>query len=334
MENQPLTPYSNRGFNAQFLSIVPYSNPLLLDGVIASIDSLRIKFTYPKCYTDLATHERHDTLVFLLDRLTDNSRWLLGQYDVKVAESRFKIGNYAYSVNFELRNDVSFTVLVGRYATPESATGYAYDKVNRYVYDAVIDFNPNKVSGTVLRDTIGILSAYAITSSVQRFDLALDFPIARDDLQLVQRPGSGYQCFIDAKGVKTEYTGKRQQHNAIKLYDKAADLGLAGFPCTRCELTLVPGKYESIKDVFPKILRTTPVELSIGFSDLPYPVQSVILHPDLYSILKATTSPNTFRKYDRQIREYGQTYLELPDDQARQIDSYVQKYLTTIKTTY
>ena len=44
MENQPLTPYSNRGFNAQFLSIVPYSNPLLLDGVIASIDSLRIKF--------------------------------------------------------------------------------------------------------------------------------------------------------------------------------------------------------------------------------------------------------------------------------------------------
>lgn len=166
MENQPLTPYSNRGFNAQFLSIAPYSNPLLLDGVIASVDSLRIKFTYPKCYTDLAMHERHDTLVFLLDRLTDNSRWLLGQYDVKVAESRFKIGNYAYSVNFELRNDVSFTVLVGRYATPESATGYAYDKVNRYVYDAVIDFNPNKVSGTVLRDTIGILSAYAITSSV------------------------------------------------------------------------------------------------------------------------------------------------------------------------
>ena len=94
-------------------------------------DKQGIKFTYPKCYTDLAMHERHDTLVFLLDRLTDNSRWLLGQYDVKVAESRFKIGNYAYSVNFELRNDVSFTVLVGRYATPESATGYAYDTDSR-----------------------------------------------------------------------------------------------------------------------------------------------------------------------------------------------------------
>ena len=76
------------------------------------------------------------------------------------------------------------------------------------------------------------------------------------------------------------------------------------------------------------------MELSIGFSNLPYLVQSVILHPDLYDFLKASTSPNTFRKYDRQIREYGQTYLELPDDQARQIDSYVQKYLNTIKATY
>ena len=76
------------------------------------------------------------------------------------------------------------------------------------------------------------------------------------------------------------------------------------------------------------------MELSIDFSNLPYPVQSVILHPDLYDFLKASTSPITFRKYDRQIREYGQTYLELPDDQARQIDSYVQKYLNTIKATY
>ena len=69
MENQPLTPYSNRGFNAQFLSIAPYSNPLLLDGVIASFDSLRVKFTYPKCYTDLVTNERHDTLLSCLTSL-------------------------------------------------------------------------------------------------------------------------------------------------------------------------------------------------------------------------------------------------------------------------
>ena len=218
MENLPLTPYSNRGFNAQFLSIAPYSNPLLLDGVIASFDSLRVKFTYPKCYTDLVTNERHDTLLFLLDQLDDTSRWQLRHYDVNVTRSGFKIGKYAYTFTFELSPGVSFSVLVGRYSTPDAATGYAYDKVNRYVYDAVIDFNPNKVSGTVLHEAIGLLSAYALTTTVQRFDFALDFPIDRDDLKLVQRPGSVYKCLVDPKGVKTEYTGERHSHNAIKLY--------------------------------------------------------------------------------------------------------------------
>lgn len=334
MKNQPKTPISNRGFDAQFLSIAPYSNPLFLDGVIASIDSLRVKFTYRQTYNDLVTNERHDTLVYILDQLTDTSRWLLGEYDVKVKESKFRIGNYAYTAHFELKDGNSFAVLIGRYVAPKDAVGYAYNKVSGYVYDAVIDFNPNKVPERVWRDTLGILSAYALSSAVQRFDLALDFPLARNDLQLVQRPGSGYQCFIDTKGVKTEYTGKRQQHSAIKLYDKAADLGLPEVACSRCELTLVPGKYESVKDVFPKITSMAPVELSMGFSELPFQVQAVILHPDLYDILKATSSPNTFRKYDKQIRAYGQTYLELPDDHAQQIDSYVQQYLSTIKPIY
>lgn len=334
MENQPLTPYSNRGFNAQFLSIAPYSNPLLLDGVIASFDSLRVKFTYPKCYTDLVTNERHDTLFFLLDQLDDTSRWLLRHYDVNVTRSGFKIGKYAYTFTFELSPGVSFSVLVGRYSTPDAATGYAYDKVNRYVYDAVIDFNPNKVSGTVLHETIGLLSAYALTTTVQRFDFALDFPIDRDDLKLVQRPGSVYKCLVDPKGVKTEYTGERHSHNAIKLYDKAADLGLPELSVTRCELTLVPEKFKSIKEVFPKILSLAPVGLSMDFSELPFQVQAVIVHPDLYDLLKASCSPNTFRKYDKQVKEYGQTYLEFPDDYARQIDDYIRKYLANLKAMY
>lgn len=334
MKQTAKTPNSNRGFDAQFLSIAPYANPLFLDGVIASIDALRIKFTYRQSFTDFATHRRFDTLVYLLEQLNDTSRWLLGRYDVKTSHSRFKIGNYAYTVRFELENGNAFAVLVGRYSTPDQAVGCAYNKSESYVYDAVIDFNPNKIPEKVWRDVIGILSSYALTASVQRFDLALDFPIARNDLQLIQRPGSGYQCFIDSNGVKTEYTGKRQQHSAIKLYDKAADLDLPEVPCTRCELTLDPGKYKSVKDVFPKITSMAPVELSMGFSELPFQVQAVILHPDLYSVLKATTSPNTFRKYDKQIKAYGQTYLDLPDDQTKQIDNYIHQYLTSVISTY
>lgn len=333
MKNQTKTPISNRGFDAQFLSIAPYTNPLHLDGLIASVDSLRVKFTYRQNYTDLVTNERHDVFTWLLYRLTDTSDWLCGQYDVNVRESRFKIGNYAYTVHFELK-DSSFAVMVGRYTTAEQAVGHAYNKTGRYVYEAVMDFNPNKVSADVWRNVVAILSTYALTTSVQRFDLALDFPIARNDLQLIQRPGSDYSRFVGKTGALTEYTGERQHHAAIKLYDKAADLGIPDVSCTRCELTLVPGRYESVKDVFPKILSMAPVELSIDFAALPFEVQAVILHPDLYDILKATRSPNTFRKYDKQIREYGQTYLELTDDQADQIDTYVQQYLTTIKPIY
>ena len=72
----------------------------------------------------------------------------------------------------------------------------------------------------------------------------------------------------------------------------------------------------------------------MDFSELPFQVQAVIVHPDLYDLLKASCSPNTFRKYDKQVKEYGQTYLELPDDYARQIDDYIRKYLANLKAMY
>ena len=329
MKNQPKTPISNRGFDAQFLSIAPYANPLHLDGLIASVDSLRVKFTYRPFFTDPITDDREDTFSWLLFQLNNTGDWIRGQYDVHTKESRFKIGNYAYTVHFDLK-DSSFAVLIGRYTTPNNAVGQPFCKTGRYVYEAVMDFNPNKIPAEVWHSIIGILSTYSLSCTIQRFDLALDFPIARSDLQLVQRPGSLYHRLVDRQGVVTEYTGERQHHAAIKLYDKAADLGLPELSYTRCELTLVPGRSESIQDVFPKILSMAPVDLSMDFSALPFQVQAVIIHPDLYDILKATTSPNTFRKYDKLIREYGQTYLELTDDQVQQIDNYISQYLTSV----
>lgn len=328
MKNQPKTPNSNRGFNAQFLCIAPFDTPLVLDRAIASIDAVRIKYTYRKTYTDLATNERHDTLAYLLYQLTDTSRWMAGEYDVKVSQSKFRIGNYAYTVRFEAKNGASFAVLMGRYDIPDNAVGYAYDKVNCYIYDAVIDFNPNKVPREVYTPVISTLSSCSLTSTIQRYDLALDLPSPRSDLQLIQRPGSGYQCFIDPKGTKTEYTGKRQQHNAIKLYDKGADLGHPELNVTRCEITIDPKKFKTVKELFPDIKTNAPVELSMDFSALPFQVQAVILHPDLYELLKTSVHPNTWRKYKTMIQDYGQTYYTLTDDHFQEIDRYVRQRLT------
>ena len=271
--NGPKTPISNRGFNAQFLCVAPLAEPLILDRVITSIDAVRIKYTYPKTICNPETFERYDTLDYLLTRLTSIPLWMTGKFDMTTFESRFKLGNYAYTVNYTCPDGTSFAVLVGRYNTADKSTGYAFDSARGVTYDVVMDFNPNKVPADAWQTITGILAPLALSTSVVRFDLAMDFPMARSDLQLVQRPGSGYQCFVDPSGVKTEYTGKRSQHGAIKLYDKAADLGHPDLNVTRCEITIDPKKFKGTKALFPTIKALTPVELSFDFSALPFPVQ-------------------------------------------------------------
>lgn len=332
MKSTSKTPYSNRGFNAQFLSIAPLSQPFVTDRVVASVDALRVKYTYRASFTDLGSNQRHDTLTYLLEQLTNIQNWLCGHYDVHVTESKFRLGNYAYTVRFEAENGSSFAVLLGRYATPEGAVGFGYNKVYSYVYDAVIDFNPNKVPADVYTPVMALLASWALSVSVQRFDLALDLPAARSDLELVQRPGSGYKCFIDKKGAKTECTGERQHHSAIKLYDKAAELGYPDLDVTRCEITIDPKQLKSVKALFPDIKTLAPVDLSLAFSELPFQVQAVILHPDLYEILKASTSSNTWRKYKAMIQEYGQTLYTLPDDLFKEIDDYVKQRIKALQS--
>lgn len=331
MKNQPKTPISNRGFNAQFLCIAPLHNPLILDRVITSIDSIRIKYTYPKTISNPETFERFDTLDYLMEELTSIPLWMTGKIDLKTYESRFKMGNYMYTVNYACPGDSSFSVLVGRFNTSEKSVGQAFDPARRVTYDVVMDFNPNKVPGDAWQTIAGILAPLSLTTSVVRFDLAMDFAMARNDLSLIQRPGSGYQCFIDNDGVKTEYTGKRSQHGAIKLYDKGADLDHPELNISRCEITIDPKRFKTVKDMFPEIRTFSPVELSMDFSSLPFPVQSVILHPDLYDLLKQSVHPNTWRKYKAMIQDYGQTYLSPTEEQFKEIDRYIHTQMFVYK---
>lgn len=101
MKSTSKTPYSNRGFNAQFLSIAPLSQPFVTDRVVASVDALRVKYTYRASFTDLGSNQRYDTLAYLLEQLTNIQNWLCGRYDVHVTESKFRLGHYAYTVRFE-----------------------------------------------------------------------------------------------------------------------------------------------------------------------------------------------------------------------------------------
>lgn len=320
MKRQPQTPNSNRGFNAQFLCMIPRNDALELDGVVASIDNVRIKYTYSKSGYDYEQRDRFDTLTRLLTALTSESLWLEGLFDIQCSrEAGFKIGNYMRTISYELPDGNSFAVLVGRYSYNAS--------VKLVEPEIIMDFNPNKIPPEIWQRITWLLAPTACKISVQRFDLAIDLPVCRDQLQLQQRPGSGFQQFISKDGAVTEYTGERSHHAAVKLYDKAADLGLDDLVCTRCEITIDPAKFKGVAQLFPAILSHAPVELSMDFDALPYEVKSVILCPQLAPVLKASVGRNTWAKYRKMIESYGQTYFTLTDDQNARIDRYVRDQL-------
>ena len=326
MQNRSKTPISNRGFDAQFLSIAPHYKPLLLPGVIVSIDNLRIKFCYRnKVYL----HDRKETmepLVYLFDKLNSPAMYCAEEWDIQPYEHSFKLGCYAQTITFKCEN-CSFAVLLGRFCDGLGA--------KRYADEAVLDFNPNKVPPHIwTRVFLAMLENATQAPEVQRFDLAFDFPVTRSSLELFQRSGSQYGKLISPAGAVTEYTGERSQHGAVKLYDKAAEVqketGLVSdVPMTRLELTLEPKKYKGIQKHFPELLEKVPMQQDMEFQNLPIAVKAVILHPDFLPVLKDSCNRNTFAKYKALLYDYGQTYYTLPEAAPAQVDRYVREYLAS-----
>ena len=325
MSKAPQTPNSNRGLPAQFLCTPPYYKPLMLHGVTASIDNLRIKFTYSHSSYNYEANKRMETIDALLHDLTSVCLFMEGQLDHRYQPSNFKIGNYAHSITYKTADETSFAVLVGRYDYKES--------VRQTAAEAVIDFNPNKVPAICWKRIMGILACRAINISVQRFDLALDFPILRNNLKLVQRPGSKYQLLSDPHFTKTEYTGERSHHAAVKLYDKAAELQLPT-PCTRLEITIERSKFKGLQQLMPDIISLAPLELSPEFDTLPPIVQAIIIHPDLYDRMMQMVSRNTWTKYKAALENYstndGGFFYTISADKLKQIDGYVWTYLAEL----
>ena len=330
MQTQPQTPISNRGFDAQNLGGVAYCNQLSLPGLVTSVDNVRIKFVYRQSCYDRQQSSRMDTLDLLLAELTSVQLFLSGQIDIHVSSSNFRIGNYRYTVQYDLPGNRSFVVLLGRYCTDAS--------VKQCAPEAILDFNPNKVDGKAWKRILGILGSVSLATSVQRFDLAIDLCTPRHNLELKRRNNSGYEKFVSPAGAITEYTGKRSHHAAIKLYDKAEELAREGIaldhPLTRLEITIEPKHFKSLKSLMPTIHAHSPLQLSLAFDKLPFEVQAVILHPDLYDRLKASVSHNTWSKYRKQIEDCKQTNFRIPDDQLDQIEKYVRSYIAMLPNAH
>ena len=322
------TPISNRGSDSQILRFVPHTAPRIFDGFVASVDSLRLKFVYSKTSYDYNSGARFDTVCDILQRLDSVAFWAENHFETEVNRSNFKIGKYEITMTFTLENGSSFTVLAGR---------YCFDNAVRLVAsEIVLDVNPNKVPADQWHKVARILFAKAHSVTLQRFDLALDFPVARDHLHILSRGSSKYQKF-EQHGVTTEYLGERSNHAAVKLYDKAAEIResrseVPEFDCTRLEITIEPKKYKGLSSLLPEIYSDLPLQLSCDFDALDFTAKALILHPDLAPVLRQSVSPNTWTKYRKYLQAARSDALTLDDAAVHAVDDYVRQILTQYTT--
>jgi len=96
-----------------------------------------------------------------------------------------------------------------------------------------LEYNPNKLhdEGEAL---IRYLQGHGVELEPVRYDLAIDFPVARDTVRMV-KDGRNYEAHISE--ALTEYLGQRNKPGRVKVYDKTAEAGLED-SVTRVELTV------------------------------------------------------------------------------------------------
>lgn len=101
-----------------------------------------------------------------------------------------------------------------------------------------IEFNPNKVAQPSCEDVFhrwcAKVARYVKGCELKRWDLAYDVPIRRERLRL-EKDRRHYR--LEQGAALTEYLGVRNVEGYVKVYDKAAELGLEGLALTRVELT-------------------------------------------------------------------------------------------------
>lgn len=99
-----------------------------------------------------------------------------------------------------------------------------------------LEFNPNKVAGDPrFFRLLERLAPCVSHAELKRFDMAYDVPLDRRDCRL-SKDRRMYKCVV-SDGI-TEYLGVKNKPGYVKVYDKAAELGLAeGVRLTRIELT-------------------------------------------------------------------------------------------------
>lgn len=204
----------------------------ILDKNIYSLDKLRVEFGMRK----------EDAQKFM-DKLSvriDVTQW---------SSNKLSVCHYNYSV--AVGKDDSFYI------------GFEPNWIKRQndIAFCICEFNPTKVSDPFTGvDCLTFISLYSELKKLStyrrkalKFDLAIDMPIARDNIQLV-KDNRLYEEISNSMSDKTQYLGPRNKHGRVKLYNKTLESKL-DIDLTRLELTIDFDKshIEEVSRLIPKM---------------------------------------------------------------------------------
>lgn len=139
------------------------------------------------------------------------------------------------------------------------------DRPSSYWCNIKVEFNPAKVSDlpafTAFYDRLISCAKYL---DFQRFDVAIDLPVARERVQL-RKDQRRYSEVCYSPPNRTQYLGLRSSHGYIKVYNKALESGLSG-DLTRVEITVdyAQSSWAEFRRIFPEvyIISGTPTQVT------------------------------------------------------------------------
>jgi len=181
-----------------------------------------------------------------------------------------------------------------------------------------LEFNPNKIltnCGPWMREfllklksstrVVGLINSVEVKS----FDLAIDFPVARDCV-LYDKGQRVHKLFMYSALNRTDYYGDSHKHGATKVYNKALESGLAR-DLTRLEVTLELDDFDSVRHYFEglRVLRHGQMamnELGLHLSpDDKIFLELLNVHPEYFSRL----SFNRKKKYKPYLEDFVQPFV-------------------------
>lgn len=184
--------------------------------------------------------------------------------------------------------------------------------------NVVIEWNPNKVKLDKFPIDLKILFDDLNKVEVMCFDVAIDIPIAIENLIILKQHELQRMNILSHSSAETYYIGKFNENGFCRIYDKAKESKL-DYDLTRIEIHLknvgLYGYYESIKKLkLPHVLIFNESNLNDISNTNRVLVQACYLIPHLLSMLE--------KRKRKQIKD-------LIKNNLKQIDISIEKIMET-----